>query len=149
MNKWQDLREKQQAEVNAFPMHFAFGVEQIERKIQELGLSRDPKKRAEQIVSIGAGGFVLKKDYPALIEMFKRQKAERDAAIAADPTGEGFIYDMFLYELVNHEYGYTVSYEDTLNSLGYKEEDIEADPRLKLGLEKAAKAIRVREGFEW
>ena len=147
MNAWEQLREKQQAEVNAFPIHFAFGIDQINRKIAELHL--DPEHYQEQICGIGAGGFVLKQDYPALIEMFKRHKKEREDAIAADPTGDGFIYDMFLTELVNHEYGYTVTYGDTLEALGYSIADIEADPRLEHGLEKAAAAIRKREGFEW
>lgn len=141
MNAWKELRDKQQAEVNAFPIHFAFGIDQFNRKIAELNL--DPEHYQDQICGIGAGGFVLKQDYLALLEMFKRHKKERDDAIAADPTGDGFIYDMFLTELVNHEYGYTVTYGDTLEHLGYSMADIESNSRLKHGLEKAAKKILV------
>lgn len=139
MNAWQELREKQQAEVNAFPIHFAFGIDQINRKIAKLNL--DPEHYQDQIYGIGAGGFVLKEDYPALLEMFKRHQTEREEAIAADATGDGIIFDMFYTELVNHEYGYTGIFGDTLEHLGYSMADIEADPRLKLGLEKAAKKI--------
>lgn len=147
MNAWEQLREKQQAEVNAFPIHFAFGIDQINRKIAELNL--DPENYQDQIVGIGAGGFVLKQDYPALLEMFKRHKKERDEAIATDPTGDGVIYQMFYAALVNTEYGYTCDWDDALRHEGYTEADIEADPRLKHGLEKAAAAIRKKEGFEW
>lgn len=147
MNKWEELRKKQQAEVNAFPLHFAFGKEQTEQKIAELGL--DPERLDEQIVSIGGGGFVLKKDAPALQEMWDRHAMERKAAIAADKTGDGIIYEMFHYELRSNEYGYTLSTESTLESLGYTKEEIEADPRLKHGLEKAARDIRKKEEFSW
>lgn len=139
MNAWKELREKQQAEVNAFPIHFAFGREQIDRKIAELGL--DPENYCDQIRAVGAGGFVLKEDYPALVEMFSRHAAERKEAIAADPTGDGIIFDMFYTELVNTEYGYTGDPGDALDHLGYSESDIEADTRLKNGFEKAVAQI--------
>ena len=51
-------------------------------------------------------------------ETFARHHKELQAAIDADPTGEGFIKDMFLYELENHEYSYTGTAEDALDSLG-------------------------------
>jgi len=145
MNKWKELKNKHQAEVNAFPIHFAFGQEQIDRKIKELGLSKDPKKRASQIVPIGAGGFVLKKDFQPLKEMFSRHAAERKAAIDADETGLGFIYDMFLYELKNHEYGYTGDETDTLEALDYTYEQVQKDPRLKAGLAAAIARINREE----
>lgn len=147
MGAWKDLREKQQAEVNAFPMHFAFGNEQIQKKIQELNL--DPENWRTQIVGIGAGGFVLKSDLPALKEMFKRHREEREALIATDSTGDGVIYEMFHAALVNTEYGYTVDWTDALEHEGYTEADIEVDPRLKHGLQRAAADIRKKEGFEW
>lgn len=147
MSAWKELREKQRAEVNAFPIHFAFGIDRIKQKIAELNL--DPENYLDQIVGIGAGGFVLKDDYPALLDMFKRHKKEREEAIAADPTGDGTIYEMFYAELKGCEYGYTGIYDDTLEELGYSMADIEADPRLKHGLEEAAMKIRKEEGFEW
>ncbi|MBE6954494.1 MAG: hypothetical protein E7449_01105 [Ruminococcaceae bacterium] len=146
-NSYTELRDRFEAETNAFPMHFAFGQEQIDRKIKELNL--DPENYHEQIVAIGWGGFVLKEDAPAFRELIDRHNREWKEAIASDETGDGFIYDMFLYELWNHEYGYTLTYEDTLDALGYTQEDIEADPRLEHGLKKAAKALRQRGGYSW
>lgn len=143
MNAWKQLRQKQKAEVNAYPIHFAFGQEQIDRKIAELNL--DPENYHEQIVAVGAGGFVLKADYPALLEMFKRHAQERKDAIASDLTGDGIIFDMFYTELVNTEFGYTGEWDDALEHLGYTEEEIEADPRLKNGLEKAVAKIYSEE----
>jgi hypothetical protein len=67
------------------------------------------------------------------------------AAIAEDKTGEGFIYEMFLYELDNHEYGYTGDTSDTLESLGYTAEQVLESPCLKRGIEKAVTEIYGRE----
>ena len=53
------------------------------------------------------GGYVQKKDADLLHQTTERHNKEMEAAIAEDKTGEGFIYEMFLYELDNHEYGYT------------------------------------------
>lgn len=149
MNAYEQLKKRHQEEVNAFPMHFAFGHEQIERKIKELKLSKDPKKRAEQIVPIGAGGFVLKADYPAFVEMFKRHSRERIEAMAEGEKGGTYLYDMFRTELLNHEYGYTTDFSDTLDALGLTLEDVEKKPVLKEALYAAAAVIRKEEGFEW
>lgn len=149
MNKYIELKQNRQAEINAFPVHFAFGDKQIEAKIKELKLSKDPKKRAEQIVPIGAGGFVLKEDYPAWNEMWDRLDKAHEKAISEDRTGDGYIHDMFLYELDNHEYSYTMDETEAILSLGYNWDDIRADPRLAHGLQTAAKEIRAREDFGW
>ena len=44
---------------------------------------------------------------------------------------------MFISELENHEYSYTSSSEETLDSLGLSFEDVAADPRLARGLDLA------------
>lgn len=149
MNAYEQLRQKQQEEFNAFPVHFAFGQEQIDRKIKELKLSKDPKKRAEQIVPVGAGGFVLKADFPAFAEMCKRHSRQRIEAMAEGEKGGTYLYDMFRTELLNHEYGLTVDVSDTLKSLDITEKDLDEKPVLKETLEKAAADIRKQEGFEW
>lgn len=145
MNAYEQLRKQQQEEFNAFPIHFAFGQEQIDRKIKELKLSKDPKKRAEQIVPIGAGGFVLKKDFPAFAEMCKRHSRQRIEAMAEGEKGGTYLYDMFRTELLNHEYGITVDVSDTLESLGLTEKDLTEKPVLKEALDRAAADIQKEE----
>lgn len=135
MNKYMELREKHQAEVDAFPMFFAFSEKQFEEGMKSLGL--DPND-TDKIYKLGnTGGFYRKSDAPAFREMFERHDKEMKDAIAADSTGEGFIFDMFNYELANHEYGYTHDPEPTLDCLGLTMEDINADPRLLRGWKKA------------
>ena len=140
MESYQDMKIRHQQEVNAFPIHFAFGDEQIKRKFAELGL--DVEKDWDKVSPIpGTGGFILKKDEQARREMCERYYRELQDAIAADKSGTGFIYQMFRYELANYEFGYTGEADDALAALGYTEEQIEEDPALKRGFEKAKQDI--------
>ena len=65
-----------------------------------------------------------------------------------DLTGEGYIKDMFEYELANHEYGYTYDLEDTLNAIGLSMEEINNDERLKHGFDLALNRYRENEEEE-
>ena len=143
MNKYAELRQRQQEEFNELPLGFAFSQKQFDEMMRGWGL--DPEKDVDKIYSIGAGGYVQKKDADLLHQTRKRHDTEMEAAIAEDKTGEGFIYEMFLYELDNHEYGYTRDADDTLDALGYTAEEVLGDPRLKRGIEKAITEICGRE----
>lgn len=142
MSRYTEMKKRHQEEVNAFPMFFAFCNERLVEGMQKLGVTD-----AKELRRIWGGGFMRESDVPAFKEMCKRHREELDAAIASDKTGDGFIYDMFYYELNNHEYCYTCDYEDTLNALGLTYEDLENNPRLKHGIEKAAKKICAAGGF--
>lgn len=139
MNEYAELRARQQEEFNALPLGFAFNDRQFAETMQGWGL--DPEKDLDKICSIGYGGFVQKKDADLLHTTTARHEAELSAAIAADQTGDGFIRDMFLCELADHEYSYTMDLSDTLDALGYTAEDINADERLRHGLERACAEI--------
>lgn len=141
MNAYKAMRDRHGKEVNDFPMFFAFSNEQFDEGMKKFGLEPDQK---DQICSIPGGGFIKKSDRQALIDMFDRQRDEKKALIEADQTGEGFIYDMFDYELANHEYGYTRDIEDALGALGLTVEEVNADQRLLHGLKKAC-----REQEDW
>ena len=147
INQYQIIRDRQQQEVNNLPMRFAFSQEQFHEVMKEWGL--DPKKDLDKIARIPWGGFIQKKDAPLMHETFARHHKELQAAIDADPTGEEFIKDMFLYELENHEYSYTGTAEDALDSLGFPFEDVAVDPRLARGLDLAEKEIIGQEQGMW
>ena len=122
MNEYAELRARQQEEFNALPLGFAFNDRQFAETMQGWGL--DPEKDLDKICSIGYGGFVQKKDAGLVLDTTTRHEAELSAAIAEDRTGDGFIRDMFLCELADHEYSYTMDLSDTLDALGYTPEDI-------------------------
>lgn len=143
MNEYAELRQRQQAEFNALPLGFAFSRKQFDEMMGGWGL--DTEKDLDKILRVPGGGYVQKKDADLLHQTTERHDKEIEAAIAEDKTGEGFIYEMFLYELDNHEYGYTRDTEDTLDALGYTAEEVLGDPRLKRGIEKAVAEICRRE----
>ncbi|MGN0518058.1 MAG: hypothetical protein ACI4II_04980 [Acutalibacteraceae bacterium] len=138
MNKYTELKAKQQAEVNSFPMFFAFTQQSFDKGMKRLGL--EPTDTAS-VLSIGSGGYIRKSDWDSLMAMFARHKEEREQAIKEDKTGNGYIFQMFYYELKNHEFWYTGDTEDTLNSLGLTEEEINSNPALEHGYKKAIKKI--------
>lgn len=139
INQYQVLRDRQQKEVNALPIRFAFNQEQFREIMKEWGLR--PKMDLDKIARIPFGGFIQKKDAPLIHERFARHHRELQAAVDADSTGEGFIKDMFLYELENHEFSYTGTAEDALDSLGLSYDDVAANPRLAHGLNLAEQEI--------
>lgn len=129
MNKYMELKNKIQKEVDEFPMGFAFSNEQFEKMKEELGVKED-----SELLSIGAGGFIRKTDKETFNELFNNKAKRIDEAIAEDKTGEGFIKDMFLYELANHEYCITYDLEDTLYALDLTYDEVMNDERLLRGL---------------
>ena len=138
MNAYKALKDKHQAEVNAFPMKFAFGEDQFKRMMKEFGLRQS---ETDKILTCGGGCYYQKSDAPALHDMFARHAAERKSAMDADATGDGYLYHMFLYELANHEFGYTGTYGDTLADLGLTLEQVRAEPRMNHALEKASERL--------
>lgn len=138
MNRYADLKQRQQQEFDAFPMQFAFSDRQFAEAMAALGLAPTD---TDKIYKAPGGGFYRKEDGPRLKEMMDRFDRELQSAIAADETGDGFIYEMFLAELNDHEFGYTMDTEEALDALGYTAEEVLGDPRLKRGIEKAATEI--------
>ena len=142
MNRYADLKQRQQEEFNAFPMQYAFSNQQFAEGMAALGL--EPTD-TDKIYKAPGGGFYRREDSQRLNEMMERFDRELSEAIAADKTGDGFIFEMFLDELDNHEYGYTGDTEETLYALGYTAKQVLGNPRLKHGFEKAVMEICNRD----
>lgn len=146
LNRYVELKEKHSEEFNKFPIAFAFSSEQFKKGMEKLGLT---EKDIDKVVAVSdSGGFIRKKDAKAFNEMNERHRQEKKQAINNDVTGEGYIKDMFAYELANHEYGYTYDLEDTLNALGLSIEEINNDDRLRHGLDLALNKYRENEEEE-
>ena len=125
------------------PLGFAFRQKQFDKMMQGWGLHLE--RDIEKICSIGNGGYIQKKDVALLRQTSAQHSQELAAAIEADTTGNGFIFQMFYYELVNHEYGYTGEAEEALDALGYTLEQVQANQRLRRGFERACKKIMKEE----
>lgn len=145
METYRELKDRHQQEVDSFPLGFAFGNQQFEEMMKKWGLDAKKDSDLKQIAHIFSGAYIRKTDIPAWKEMNRRHREEMDAAIEADTTGDGFIYQMFYAELINYEYGYTGDVEDALAALGLTAEEVNSSPRLMHGLSMAATRIYEEE----
>ena len=116
-NRYAELRQKQQEVFSSLPIGYAFSNRQFAEMMSDWGL--DPDADLDKIYSIGNGGYIRKVNADLMHKTFDRLHEELQAAIAQDTTGSGFIYEMFLCELADHEYGYTHDVGETLDALGY------------------------------
>ena len=152
VNKYKQLKSRIQKEIDEFPIYFAFGNEQFEELLRKLGLSENEDSEnfyAKKLVRVGSFGVVLREDAPRLTKMMEDHTQQIREQIAKDKTGNGFIKDMFEYELRNHEYGYTGDSTDAVEALGLTFEEIENDERLSNGFRKAKRRIEREENAKW
>ena len=122
----------------------AFSNEQFDKGMIKLGLNPDD---TDKIYSIGEGGYIRKSDHKAFHKMLDKFKEEDNKAIANDINGNGFIKEMFLYELKNREYSYTRDSDtvlEVIEALGFTPEDIVKNKNLINGLDNALKEINGR-----
>ncbi len=131
MGKYTEMKARHQKEVNEFPLKFAFNDKQYAEMMHSWGLEVTDRNA---ICSIGAGGYVQKKDFDELRKMLNRHRAEIKTAISEDTDGTGFIYDMFYTELCDHEYCVTGDREETLSVLGMSIDEINKNQALVNGL---------------
>ena len=139
-NLFRQLQARQEKELNEFiraNMFFAFTDEQFQEGLKKLGIEGG----AGAVTRTPAGGYVRTEKAGEFLQIMRQMKAERDAAITDPTTGRQFIYDMFVAVLADTEYQFTGDTADALELLGYTAEDIDADPALKDGLQRATEAL--------
>ena len=140
MSAYTAMKARHQKEIDAFPFFFAFNNQQFDEGMRSFGLNPGD---TDKIYKLGStGGFYRRTDSERLFEMFFRQAQELSTAIENDATGDGFIYEMFNYELANHEYIVSGNVSSTLDALGYTFDEINKNKKLLHGLKKAIKAQR-------
>ena len=71
MNRYVELRQRQQEEFNALPLGFAFSREQFYEMMRGWGL--DPEKDCDKIYRLPGGGYVQKKDADLLHQTTERR----------------------------------------------------------------------------
>ena len=136
MEKYQEMKNRHQKEFGELPIFFAFNNEQFKEGMEKSGLNVED---TNLIFKLPGGGFYKREDSSLIKEWYTRTEQEFENAISEDTTGEGFILEMFDYELSNHEYCITGDLEETLRVTGFTFEEVENNPALKNGLLKAIK----------
>ena len=130
---YQEFKERQQKEVNNFPIMFAFNNQQFNEGCERLGIH--PDKAKEGLFSIGGGGFIRKTDSETFNNMLDRLSDELSEALQIYE----FALDAFRYELANHEYIITGDLEPTLSALGLTLEKVKESTDLVNALTEARK----------
>lgn len=141
MNMYDEMCRRHQQEVNDFLSKyafFAFSEKQFQEGLARFGISE--AEAADKLYKISAGGFILKDQYDAYMELSERLYRERQDALHDPETGKQFAVDMFKSELGNHEYSYTGELDETLDALGLTMAEVLQDKTLSAALLEAIQA---------
>lgn len=92
---YEDWSRIRQEEVNALPMHWAFGKAQFDLLCEELGAQPEDFIQSKAL----GGALILEKDWPA-VKAFFEQPDEVGVLLGDYEWAKG----AFLYEMGNHEY---------------------------------------------
>lgn len=134
MKTYNELKQVLHDRMNNFEgLFFAFSNEQLREGMQKLGI-----KDTKEIVSIGAGGFVLK----SRVQAFKDTIEQNDKDLAEFLSNRTGLLDALVYELGNHEYCITYDETDALRAL-----DLELDTIAPDVLREAKE--KYLEGVNW
>ena len=129
METYQELRTRQQKEVDALPLGFAFSEKQFEEMKAKLGV-----KENSELYRLGStGGFYRKIDADLIIGTFKRHQEERQNAIfTANGINIVYIQSMIYYEMCNHEFAINHDgREEVLEACNLTEELLDKHSELK------------------
>lgn len=137
MNAYAEMKARHQERVNALPLKFAFSMKQFREMMESWGLTENDTDKIYKLG--GTGGFYRREDSQLIFGTFEENEIEKKAAISNDLDGSGFIKDMFIYELANHEYCITYDLKPTLDALGLTVDEVNASPELLNGLKLAKK----------
>lgn len=133
---YEEMENRHREELDRLPIQWAFGKEQLEEALKVLGV--EPGKASDiKLVRIPGGGICTEETSNELTATLRRQVEEQQALINADTTGQGFIFDMFDYQLANHEFCITGDFVPAIEACGLSPEDVEKSPELRHGLKMA------------
>lgn len=117
---------------------FAFDEKQFEEGLDELHVTE------KDIVRAGYGMFVLKDKIDGLHQLSESSDREMKEGM----KDRDFVYDMFRYELANHEYCITGDYTETLDALNLTMDEVEDNPMWLEQLKKARNDY-IKSMVEW
>ena len=129
-----EFKEKRQKEVNELPMYFAFSDKQFNDLMVKLGYD-DENVFLNDIMSIGGGSIILKKDKELFMNTFDRI----DKELTENLKNDEFIESAFEYELGNHEYCITYDISETLDALDISYDEYQNNERIQKIAKKAIK----------
>jgi len=121
---YQEMKKRHEKEMESFPMEFAFSNDQLQKALNNLGATKN------EVVAVGAGSIIRKKDKGDLINLLKRHDDELNEAM----KNETFADKALRYELANHEYIISGDPSEALDVLGLSLEEVQQSPVLSQAL---------------
>ena len=134
-----ELKKQQESEFNNFPMGFAFSEKQLEEVANKIA-----EGKKENLLSIGYGGLISKKDKDAFIALNKKLKIEKENFLADEKN----LKDAIIYEMGDHEYCFDENDDAILGALGISEKRAN-DKDFQTIYEKAKKAYFKKAEKNW
>ena len=123
-------KETEQKLENQKGIFYAFSKKDFEEGMKKIGLA---PKDTNKIIDIGSGGFILKSEEKNFLDIFKVKKEKIKDLL----NNEDEAKNAMLYELINHEYGYTFDEEDAMAALGLTLEEVANSELLSRALKRA------------
>lgn len=123
--KWADSVHRT---ISNFPVGFAFSKDQFEKQKKRLNV-----KSNDELVGIGKGGFIRKKDKEEFKKLFKYLDQKKKTFL----KNPNFVYEMFLYELDNYEYVLSHNIDEVLDACNLTKKEINNNSMYYNCLEKA------------
>ena len=123
MNKYTELKKIIADDISNFPFLFAFSDKQFKEGMEKLGLKETDTKK---LLRVGSGMFIRKTDKDLLMVMTDKHDKMRKEAMKDNM----YLHQAFLYELGNHEYGYTYDEEPSIEAVGLTVKEVDENKRL-------------------
>ena len=97
--KYSEFKDMLQKKANDLPIIFAFSNEQLDKALDDMGLSLQDMK-GDKLIRMGSGAFCLKSDLDHIMsDLHAVDDAKREFIKDYEQA-----YDAFFYEMGNHEY---------------------------------------------
>ena len=113
-------------------MYFAFSDKQFNELMVKLGYN-DENVFLKDIMTIGGGSIILKKDKELVMNTFDRI----DKELTENFKNDEFLESVFEYELGNHEYCITYDINETLDALDISYDEYKMSERIQKIAKKA------------
>ena len=136
---WHEKNEKDFHDFISKNVFFAFSDEQFKRGLEKFGIQEN--EISDKLCNYVGGGYMLKsavKEHNKIVR--KLQKAERKYL-----NNFKNLYSALLYEMYNHECGYTWNFTECLAPLGFTRKDLRKNRKLAKAFEQAKATIILRE----
>lgn len=137
-NRYRELTSMQQERINRFSKDkiiFAHDNDELNEGLAELKLT------ADDVMQLYSGCYIRKDAVEEFKKLNENLSRELNRCIQADETGEGFVYDMFLACMEDHNTRETEDPTDAVRAAGFTFKQIECNRKLMTGYRKAAEEI--------